>query len=411
MDGIGKKILLVDDEKYVVDSLRIALGKFSSEYKPYTAANGAEAIDVLKSVDIDLVITDLNMPVMDGFEFLAYMSRHFSSIPVIVLSGHITSEAREVLSVSDPVLLIDKPVRLNKLFSAIEAGLNRGVQEDFVKGLTLGNFLQLVAIEQKSCVLEILSAENSHKGYFYFDQGLLKGAFSNVLFGDDSVVEMMAWNDVEIRIKNLMPMSDKYKTRNDLTTFIKEARKSKKEERENEEKQGIYNEVDGAVEGDLPEETTSEKRGYQKKVSVNETGSKNHGNQTGNLKRNDKIDFHKLNRAVEKLKADLGNGLIAADVWRANDGQSIAGYKGESRVCSLFNQLTDDLVKGLMENNYPGLGKYYILDLDDGSIVIVLPFSQCRAGIRVDSRMVQLGLLLNIIIPQLIDNLEEAVMP
>ncbi len=78
-------ILIVDDEPGVRDLLRDALEV--AGYQTELASNGAEALDLLRRHDCDLCIVDINMPTMDGFEFLAKLREHDTKTPVLMLSA------------------------------------------------------------------------------------------------------------------------------------------------------------------------------------------------------------------------------------------------------------------------------------------------------------------------------------
>lgn len=87
-------ILIVDDSKAalfmfekVIRISGVPLGEL------YTAGNGKEAVNVLKRHHVDLVMTDIHMPEMDGFQLIAYIQAHdtLKHIPVIV----ITTEGRD----------------------------------------------------------------------------------------------------------------------------------------------------------------------------------------------------------------------------------------------------------------------------------------------------------------------------
>lgn len=77
-------ILLVDDEERIVNFLKAKLR--IAGYDILVATNGAEALEQFKTHQPDLVILDLVMPTMDGFEVLKEL-RSFSSVPVIILSA------------------------------------------------------------------------------------------------------------------------------------------------------------------------------------------------------------------------------------------------------------------------------------------------------------------------------------
>ncbi len=86
---MGYNILLVDDSNVVKAVLmKILAGSSLTINQVFDAANGVEALKALNANAIDLVITDINMPVMDGFELIERMHLDImlKNIPVIVIS-------------------------------------------------------------------------------------------------------------------------------------------------------------------------------------------------------------------------------------------------------------------------------------------------------------------------------------
>ncbi len=78
-------VLVVDDEASICSSTAMLLK--SAGYDACTAENGFDALLQLAKVASDLIISDLNMPQMSGFEFLSVVRRRFPEIPVIAVSG------------------------------------------------------------------------------------------------------------------------------------------------------------------------------------------------------------------------------------------------------------------------------------------------------------------------------------
>ncbi len=78
------RILIVDDEPRILNFLTAKLR--ASGYETFTAANGLEALEQAQAQEPDLIILDVLMPKMDGFETLKEL-RNFSSVPVIFLSA------------------------------------------------------------------------------------------------------------------------------------------------------------------------------------------------------------------------------------------------------------------------------------------------------------------------------------
>jgi two-component system chemotaxis response regulator CheY len=81
-----KKVLTVDDSKTMRDMVSFTLK--GAGFDVIEAENGVEALKILGDDKVDLVITDLNMPVMDGFELLEQLraKAHFKFVPILVLT-------------------------------------------------------------------------------------------------------------------------------------------------------------------------------------------------------------------------------------------------------------------------------------------------------------------------------------
>ena len=82
-----KTILVVDDDELMLELIARFLDHLPIGLSVLIAGNGAEAIDVLKSTKVDLVLTDLSMPVVDGFELLAYISDKHPDMKKIAMTG------------------------------------------------------------------------------------------------------------------------------------------------------------------------------------------------------------------------------------------------------------------------------------------------------------------------------------
>ncbi len=84
------KVLIVDDEPFIRQGLKILIDWESYDCKVVDeASNGKEAIHILQSKEIDLIITDIKMPEMNGLEFIGYVREQISEhIRFIILSGY-----------------------------------------------------------------------------------------------------------------------------------------------------------------------------------------------------------------------------------------------------------------------------------------------------------------------------------
>ncbi len=92
-EGKKKKILIAEDERPMATALQLKLNK--SGFETDIAYNGQEALNKIKDGHFDLVLLDLMMPIMDGFEFLEELRKKKISIPVIVSSNLSQAEDKE----------------------------------------------------------------------------------------------------------------------------------------------------------------------------------------------------------------------------------------------------------------------------------------------------------------------------
>jgi len=113
-----KKILVVDDE----ESVRIILKKMLEEgdYIAETANNGEEALEAMKGTHFDMLISDINMPVMNGVELLNKTKEAFPMMPVIFVTAYgkdkIIIEAMKV-GLAD---YIEKPFRMDGVLKTVK---------------------------------------------------------------------------------------------------------------------------------------------------------------------------------------------------------------------------------------------------------------------------------------------------
>jgi len=86
-------VLVVDDNESIREVLAVILS--GSGYRCESAKNGVEAMQRVRQARFDAVVTDLEMPEMDGIALTREIRQHFSSLPVMVMTGHSDEEHRE----------------------------------------------------------------------------------------------------------------------------------------------------------------------------------------------------------------------------------------------------------------------------------------------------------------------------
>ena len=121
----NKKILLVDDEVSLSDTIRDLL--ILNDYTVKTAVNGQEALEILDCWTPDLIISDIMMPVMDGYLFYEIVkdTNLLNQIPFIFLTAKNDEEEKEKCILNGVDLFLTKPFKIENLIKNIEVKIDR----------------------------------------------------------------------------------------------------------------------------------------------------------------------------------------------------------------------------------------------------------------------------------------------
>jgi len=128
MPRLVKTVLLVDDEKALMDSLRAGLRVFFPDIHFEAALNGSEALKIMQSRPVDLVVTDIRMPGMDGYELVSMIRYSSTDVPVIAMSAFESPKMKDTLSDLGVLCFLEKPLSLQELVGAIQEGLRQNDQ-------------------------------------------------------------------------------------------------------------------------------------------------------------------------------------------------------------------------------------------------------------------------------------------
>ncbi len=113
------RVLTVDDSRTILAMLEHTLNK--AGFEVLQAEDGQKGLDVLAEEDVDVVITDINMPVMDGIEFIRNVraSGANQSLPILILTTETSQEKRNEGRAAGGTGWIVKPFDPEKLISVI----------------------------------------------------------------------------------------------------------------------------------------------------------------------------------------------------------------------------------------------------------------------------------------------------
>jgi two-component system, cell cycle response regulator len=122
----NKKILIVDDDPFILELLGIFISSFGYEFA--AAEDGLQAVELLKKAEYTIVITDMKMPRMDGMQLLKHIKENYPVIDVIVVTGYTGSFSYTDVIKAGASDFISKPFNADEL----EAKINRIIREQMI---------------------------------------------------------------------------------------------------------------------------------------------------------------------------------------------------------------------------------------------------------------------------------------
>jgi CheY-like chemotaxis protein len=145
------------------------------------------------------------MPRLDGFGLIAYVTKRFPDIPVIVMTAYSTAGLEKFTQDSGAISYIEKPFVVEGLVDKILTSLKKESEGGTLHGISSGMFLQFVEMERKTCTIRILENHSREQGVLFFKKGELVHARTGAREGVDAAHRILAWDDVTLSIQNDCP--------------------------------------------------------------------------------------------------------------------------------------------------------------------------------------------------------------
>lgn len=146
-------VLVVDDEPEVLMVLTKVVASYG--YRVTGASGGTDALDKLEADSFDLVITDLVMPDMSGWNLLREVKQRYSPIPVVVVTGFIPENSAEMLSSAQADGYLTKPVDQTDLGILLKA---------LLFSQNLGRQATAVVLDDEADALEAMQTSLTRRG-------------------------------------------------------------------------------------------------------------------------------------------------------------------------------------------------------------------------------------------------------
>ena len=189
----ARSILLIEDEDLFREVATDALQRGLPDTVVMSAADGQAGIAIMAKEPPSLVITDLQMPGIDGFGVLEFVAAQRQEIPVIVLSAFLTPDIEERAEAAGAVVLLEKPVELDRLTTIV-----RQLLDSKAAGATLVGIVRLLHTERQNVTLHVTAA--TREGMLHFTDGTLSGASAEGVEGDGAVSQILKWGRARMEL-------------------------------------------------------------------------------------------------------------------------------------------------------------------------------------------------------------------
>src|SRR5689334_16569951 len=170
------QFLFVDDDPTFLGMLTAMLKQISKANWAFrTANNHSQALEHLKAQPVDIVVLDIEMPVMDGIEFLRLLQRTHPGQQVVMLTGRVDENTRKTALDLGATLFLEKPTStegFRALYTALDALASAAQQSGFqgvMQRVELQDVLQMECLSRKSSILTVTAGER--RGQIFISEG------------------------------------------------------------------------------------------------------------------------------------------------------------------------------------------------------------------------------------------------
>jgi DNA-binding response OmpR family regulator len=191
-----KKVLIVDDEETLTWSMARSLSKDKDKYEVIIANNGKEALNLLKKNKIDLVISDIRMPDINGLDLLVKIKKEYPQTKVIIMTAYGSSDVQKEANRRGSLYYVEKPFEISDIRKIIIDLI--GKKKGF-RGKVFG--LQLTDVIQMNCLSRLTTAliitRDGERGVIYLNEGEIIHAECGEQKGTDAFYKILSWQEGE----------------------------------------------------------------------------------------------------------------------------------------------------------------------------------------------------------------------
>jgi CheY-like chemotaxis protein len=202
---IRRRLLFVDDDPAFLEMIQGVLQELSGgRWEIYVADTVSSALGILEERAVQLVVLDLQMPVLDGTQYLRLLGRRYPNLLKAVLTGFATESARDACLSHGADLFLEKPrdrAEQESLYAALNELLKLRSEDGFrglLRRVGLVDLIQLECLSGRSCVLVIQTPRRT--GKIYIQDGALVHAVCGEEIGQKALNRLLRLRRGEFRL-------------------------------------------------------------------------------------------------------------------------------------------------------------------------------------------------------------------
>jgi two-component system, chemotaxis family, protein-glutamate methylesterase/glutaminase len=188
-----RKVLLVDDDLSLLDIVLVNLQRQYQQAAFLKASSAEQALDIMKSGPVDLLITDIYMPEMNGFELIVAARKINPDIRIIVMTAHSSPDVTKEVQDMGSVGYIEKPFVTRNLVILIQSTFAQPKKSftGAIEGIQVTDIIQINCISRLSSAIFI--SNSNREGAVFFENGEIVHAQTDEIEGEQALKDILSW--------------------------------------------------------------------------------------------------------------------------------------------------------------------------------------------------------------------------
>lgn len=184
------RVILVDDDP----EINWFVGRYLTRagHTVNTCNDGSDAILLMKEKEFDFLITDIQMPRLNGFAVIEWVRQNRPHMRVAVMTGFGSPMIREMSLSKGALVYLEKPLDPELLLEVLDSPVNARTFSGNVSGIELFDYVQLMMLTHRKVVLEV-SSRQERKGTLFIEKGNAIHAVCGDVEGEEAFYDCLAF--------------------------------------------------------------------------------------------------------------------------------------------------------------------------------------------------------------------------